>query len=161
LAFKAAAIKHLLDTCAVLNDSESHTLRAHLEELKEEPKAPVEHPSPHHRGRHLGFRAFAFAPTYEIEVVSLFSAIAEELGFEIVAQRPAFPDCEARRLVDRARKRYGKCLIEFELRSSDYVRHNHPIDGCDLIVCWEHDWLECPIEILELRSVIERLPGRK
>jgi len=161
LAFKTAAIEHLLDTCADLNDSERHTLRAELEELKEEPEVSIEQPSPHHRGRHLGFRAFAFVPTYENEVVSLFSAIADELGFEIVAQRPAFPDCEARRLVDRTRGRYHKCLIEFELRSSDYLRHKHPIRGCDLTVCWEHDWPECPIEILGLGREIRRLPGWK
>jgi hypothetical protein len=161
LAFKAAAIKHLLDAGVALSESELQALRAHLKELGEESKEHVEQAPPHHRGRHLGFRAFAFAPTYENEVVSLFSVVAEELGFEIVAQRPAFPDCEARRLVDRTRKRYRSCLIEFELRSSDYVRHTHPIDGCDLIVCWEHDWRESPVEILELSSVIRRLPGWK
>jgi hypothetical protein len=26
-----------------------------------------------------------------------------------------------------------------------------------LIVCWEHDWLQCPLEVLELRSVIDSL----
>jgi hypothetical protein len=161
MAFKAAAIKHLLDAGTVLNESESQALQSHLKELCEESKEHVEQAPPHHQGRSLGFRAFAFTPTYENEVVSLFSTIADELRFEIVAQRPAFPDCEARRVVDRTRKRYRKCLIEFELRSSDYVRHKHPVEGCDLIVCWEHDWRECPIEILELRSVIRRLPGWK
>jgi len=29
---------------------------------------------------------------------------------------------------------------------------------CDLIVCWEHDWTECPIEVLELKEAIRRLP---
>ena len=59
---------------------------------------------PHEKGRHLGFRAFEFVPTYEQEVVSIFSVVAEELGFVIDAQRPAFPDCEARRLTNRNRK---------------------------------------------------------
>jgi hypothetical protein len=161
VAFKVAAIEYLLGVPALLNDAEVQVLQAHLNNISKKPEAPGEQPSPHHRGRHLGFRAFAFVPTYENEVVSLFSVVAEELGFEIVAQRPAFPDCEARRIIDRARKRFRKCLIEFELRSSDYNRHNHPIHGCDLIVCWEHDWEGCPIQVLELRSEIRRLPGWK
>jgi hypothetical protein len=28
---------------------------------------------------------------------------------------------------------------------------------CDIIVCWENDWQECPIEVIELKSVIEKL----
>ena len=159
--FKVAAIKHLLGTKDVLLDSELGLLQHHLDELNPGTVELPEEPAPHHRGRHLGFRAFAFAPTYESEVVSLFSVIAEELGFEIVAQRPAFPDCEVRRLIDRARKRYNKCLIEFELRSSDFVRHKHPVQSDVLIVCWDHDWPECLLEVIELRSVIKRLPGWK
>jgi hypothetical protein len=99
--------------------------------------------------------------TYETEVVSMFGAVAEELGFEIVAQREAFPDCEARRRLESSRNRYRKCLIEFEFRSRDFRKHHHPTAGCDLIVCWEHDWKECPIEVIELSSAIRRLDGWK
>jgi hypothetical protein len=31
----------------------------------------------------------------------------------------------------------------------------HPAAHCDLIVCWKHNWPECPLEVLELRKVIE------
>jgi hypothetical protein len=27
----------------------------------------------------------------------------------------------------------------------------------DLIVCWRHDWPECPVEVIELRALIEQL----
>ena len=42
--------------------------------------------------------------------------------------------------------------IEFELYSSNFVKHKHDPDKCDLIICWKHDWMECPknIDILEL-----------
>jgi hypothetical protein len=30
----------------------------------------------------------------------------------------------------------------------------HSLDGADLIVCWTHNWPECPLEVLELKSVI-------
>jgi len=159
--FKVAAIERLL-SIGKLSEETCVMLKTHLDSLKCETTSQSEaSPPPHAKGRHLGFRAFAFAPTYEAEVVSLFSSIADELGFEIIAQRPAFPDCEARRLDDRRRARYKKCLIEFEFRSSDYQKHHHPVKGCDLIVCWGHDWMECPLEVLELSSRIKRLPGWK
>ena len=33
----------------------------------------------------------------------------------------------------------------------------HDPAACDLIVCWEHNWPECPLEVIELRSVVDRL----
>jgi len=159
--FKVAAIRHLLSVGRIPDDLRP-LLAAHLDALTSENKRePAPSIPPHARGRHSGFRAFAFVPTYEAEVSSIFSCVAEELGFEIVAQRPAFPDCETRRMTDRRRKRFEKCLIEFEFRSSDYRKHAHPTRGCDLIVCWEHDWDACPVNVLELRSAIRKLPGWK
>jgi len=114
---------------------------------------------PHQQGRTLNFRAFAYAPTSEHDVVQMFGAIAHELGFEIIGNRSAFPDCEARRRTATTRESYEKCLIEYEFSSSDYKKHKHPVTGCDLIVCWIHDWLECPIEVLELSEVIRKLDG--
>ena len=157
--FKKEAIRFILQTPAGLETEIREMLANHLDVLEDNPKAtPV---LPHPRGRHLGFRAFAFAPTYEAEVVSLFSSIADELGFEIVSQRPAFPDCEARRMTDPQRGRYETCMIEFELKSRDYINHRHQMSGCHLIVCWEHTWQDCPIPALELKSEIEKLPGWK
>ncbi len=42
--------------------------------------------------------------------------------------------------------------IEFESISSNFKRHNHPTDKCDVLICWKHDWVDCPknIEIIEL-----------
>jgi hypothetical protein len=44
-------------------------------------------------------------------------------------------------------------IIEFESRSKNF---NHDISKCDLIVCWEHDWKDCPIDVLELKYLWER-----
>jgi hypothetical protein len=159
MQFQRDAILLLL-TGAELTHDAREILTRQQRSIGDPPESHTE-PLPHERGRHLGFRAFAFVPTYEAEVVSLFSSIADDLGFEIVAQRPAFPDCEARRATDKRRGRYTKCLIEFEHRSRDYVSHGHPLDGCDLIVCWEHNWQGCPIEVLELKSKIKTLDGWK
>ncbi|HET6935499.1 MAG TPA: hypothetical protein VFI72_11725 [Candidatus Angelobacter sp.] len=42
--------------------------------------------------------------------------------------------------------------IEFE--SSNFFKQGHNAKGCDLIVCWEHNWRECPIAVLELKSLV-------
>jgi len=31
----------------------------------------------------------------------------------------------------------------------------HDVDGCDLIVCWSHNWPDCPLEVLALENVVE------
>jgi len=31
--------------------------------------------------------------------------------------------------------------------------------GCDLIVCWVHNWPECPVEVIELSTL--RVWGRR
>jgi hypothetical protein len=90
----------------------------------------------------------------------MFGAVASELGFEIISSRSEFPDCKANRKIKAsARRRYKECLIEFELRSSDYKAHQHPVNGCDLIVRWEHDGKDCPLEVLGLKKEIQSLPG--
>lgn len=38
-------------------------------------------------------------------------------------------------------------FIEFEVWSSDFERHKHNKEMCNLIVCWRHDWDECPDSI--------------
>ncbi|OHE78470.1 MAG: hypothetical protein A2107_02880 [Verrucomicrobia bacterium GWF2_62_7] len=159
--FKVTVIKHLLSR-EDLSAQERMNLTAHLVTLTDKIITQSEPAiTPHARGRHLGFRAFPFAPTYEAEVVSLFYSVANDLGFEIIAQRPQFPDCEARRLTDPRRGRYTECLIEFEFRSSGFREHKHPTTGCDLVVCWIHDWKDCPLEVIELQSAIRSLDGWK
>jgi len=37
----------------------------------------------------------------------------------------------------------------------------HPLDGCDGIVCWIHNWSECPLEVIELRKVVEEIAAKK
>jgi hypothetical protein len=114
--------------------------------------------APHLRelvGDRLDFRAMARAPLTETGVVALFGMIAQDLGFEIEALRPSFPDCEARRRV--APGRWRRVAIEFELKSANFKSHGHDVEGCDLIVCWEHNWPGCPLEVIELKSQLEKL----
>ncbi len=108
-------------------------------------------------GDPLGFRALLHAPVNEQGVVLLFGMVAGELGFAIDTVQPGFPDCDAKRRVGPAR--WESVRIEFEFRSRAFREHRHDVAGCDLIVCWEHDWPDCPIEVLELRAAIAELPA--
>ncbi len=160
--FKEKAIGFILSSYPSLATSIRTMLDTELSRIKNLESAKVSEPATrasHHQGRTLNFRAFAYAPTSEHDVVQMFGAIAHELGFEIIGNRSAFPDCEARRRTETDRESYVKCLIEYEFSSSDYKKHKHPLKGCDLIVCWKHDWRECPIEVLELNQVIQKLDG--
>src|SRR5439155_22607106 len=46
-----------------------------------------------------------------------------------------------------------RVAIEFEYRSRDFRTHKHDPRGCNVIVCWEHNWLLAPpkLEVIELR----------
>jgi len=98
---------------------------------------------------------FVYGPTNESGVVCLFGAMAERLGFLVLRIQTEFPDCEAMRLVGK--DRLLPVRIEFEYESRNFLRHMHDPAGCDLIVCWEHNWPECPLEVVELRKEIAKI----
>jgi hypothetical protein len=93
-----------------------------------------------------------FAPTNEAGVVYLFGALSERLGFLVLRVQTEFPDCEAMRLVGENRMQLVR--IEFEHESRNFLKHAHDPSGCDLIVCWEHNWPECPVDVLELKGAV-------
>lgn len=106
-------------------------------------------------GRVINFRGLTYAPVNEQGVIFLFSKMNDDLGIKIESIQNRFPD--AMGIDYRSEKETGeRKRIEFEHRSSDY---NHPPEGCDIIVCWEHDWKDCPktIEVIELKSELEKL----
>jgi hypothetical protein len=96
-------------------------------------------------------------PLNELGVVFAFGMVARQLGFSVLRFQAAFPDCEALREVVKGQLQRMK--LEFEFESRNFLRHGHRIDGCDGIVCWKHNWKECPLEVIELRKVFHRLIG--
>lgn len=108
-------------------------------------------------GAPISFRGLRHAPVNEQGVVYLFGMIAYELGFLVEAIHTSYPDCEAKRCVVRNRERWQRVYIEFEYRSSNFRDHGHDPARCNLVVCWENDWADCPVEILELRRAIDEL----
>jgi hypothetical protein len=108
-------------------------------------------------GNPLDFRGLRHEPVNEQGVVLLFGMLAKELGYLVEAVQTGFPDCEAKRKI--APERWQRVRIEFEFESRKFRDHGHPSTGCDIIVCWRHNWNECPghIEIVELSTVIKSL----
>ncbi|HZS26661.1 MAG TPA: hypothetical protein VFB76_05490 [Candidatus Angelobacter sp.] len=91
-------------------------------------------------------------PVNEASVLFLFGAMAEPLGLRMKLVQTAFPDCKALREV--APGKWQDMNIEVELESMNFLRHGHKIEDCDAIVCWVHNWPDCPIEVIALKEVI-------
>ena len=108
-------------------------------------------------GNPIDFRGLRHEPVNEDGVVFLFGMVAKELGYMVEAVQAGFPDCEAKRQIDAGK--WQRVRIEFEFESRNFRDHGHSEDGCDIIVCWRHNWPNCPshLEILELASVIKSL----
>jgi len=111
-------------------------------------------------GTPMEFKGLRHAPLNEQGVVYLFALVAQDLGFTVEAIGTSFPDCEAKRRIDRKGERWERVRIEFEYYSSDFKDHKHPIEGCDLIVCWKNDWKDCPLNVIELSEEIKKLGAR-
>ena len=96
-------------------------------------------------------------PVNEQGVVLLFGMLAKDLNYCVESVQKGFPDCEAMRQI--APGRWQRVSIEFEFESRNFRDHGHAADRCDMIVCWRHNWPDCPrhIEILELSCAIRSL----
>ena len=112
-------------------------------------------------GPPIDFRGLRHEPVNEQGVVFLFGKISEEIGFSIEAIRTDYPDCDGKRLVDRNKNLWETVSIEFEYKSSNFIEHGHDSSKCDVIICWIHDWLECPLEVIELKEIIKRLTKKE
>jgi hypothetical protein len=96
-------------------------------------------------------------PINENGVLYLFGTVSERLGFVVTLIQGAFPDCYAMRLVDV--DRWQPVRIEFEYESRNFLRHLHDPSQCDIIVCWKHNWPECPLEVIELSKIVGERSG--
>jgi hypothetical protein len=93
-----------------------------------------------------------FTPVNEMGVVYLFGTMATRLGFMLTYIGTQYPDAEAYREVAPGRWQLER--VEFEMYSRNFLLHGHDPKDCDLIVCWEHNWEECPVEVLELKKAL-------
>jgi len=105
----------------------------------------------------INFRGLVYAPLNENGVVFLFGKVAEDLNMYVEEIKPGFPDCIARRFTGKG---WERVRVEFEYSSRNFQRHGHDPAECDVIICWQHDWKDCPIEVIELRDRITEMENR-
>lgn len=95
-----------------------------------------------------------YAPHNEMGVVFLFAHLCRRMQLHVESVQAGFPDCIA---LQRVGGKERRIRIEFEFRSSSFRAHGHPPEGCDWIVCWEHDWPDVPahLKVVELREYFD------
>lgn len=99
----------------------------------------------------------AYEPVNELGVVFFFGMFAHRLGFRVLTLQQDFPDCEAMHEIQPGK--WQRVRIEFEYESRNFHRHRHHPEGCDVIICWRHNWTECPrhLEVIELSKIVKQL----
>jgi hypothetical protein len=107
-------------------------------------------------GEPMDLRVMRWAPTNEMGVVALFIEFRKELGFpHIEIIRTRFPDAAV--FEQTSNNRFVRKYIEFEFKSSGYKSHLKSKRKCHYVVCWENDWKDCPIPVVELKKQIPNI----
>jgi len=97
-----------------------------------------------------------YEPVNEQGVIFLFAKYHKELGIEYIEGiQQGFPDAFGRRKIGRTE--YEPVDIEFEFRSLDFKTHQHDPKQCDIVVCWENNWPQCPLEVIDLKTALAKL----
>lgn len=155
--FRLYAIKYGIEKGIISLDSMDESEKESIENLESETKKDVIGKRIDDRpvfGEKIDFEGLLYAPVNELGVVYLWGILSKELGFEIELIQSNFPDCYAKR---RVKDGWQSVKVEFEFLASNFIKHGHDITKCDLIVCWQNDWKDCPIEIIELKKIIQKL----
>jgi len=91
-----------------------------------------------------------------LTVISPKPKFGQQFGIEYIEGiQQGFPDAFGRRKIGKTE--YEPVEIEFEFKSIDFKNHKHDPNQCDIIVCWEHNWKECPIEVIEMKCALAKL----
>jgi len=85
---------------------------------------------------------------YENLVVFYFGRLYEILDFtDVIFSTGEYPDAEAAINGKKVR-------IEFKVTSKQF---NYDPSGCDLVICWAHNKPNIPLEVLELKPLVESI----
>jgi hypothetical protein len=101
-------------------------------------------------GDPLSDPGFRFAPTNAKGVLLLFVRKIEEFHMYVEEVPEEFPDCYVRQRIEGGWKRLA---VVSAFHSSALRTRGPALSGYDLVVCWEHDWPDCPLEVIKLRTV--------
>lgn len=81
----------------------------------------------------------------ELGVIVRFASLCESRGLAIELIRSSFPDAL---IYNQRTDEYYRA--EFEFKASSFAAHRHQKEDCDVIICWENDWPDCPIIVWEI-----------
>ena len=110
-------------------------------------------------GEPMELQVMRWTPTNEMGVVALFIEFRKELGFPIIEViRMGFPDAA---VFENSSKGYIRKYIEFEFKSSGYKKHLKSKRKCHYVVCWQNDWKDCPIPVIELKQEIPAILSKR
>lgn len=107
-------------------------------------------------GELIGKRGIVYAPVNRAGVLLIFSRLLDE--FDMLVEEAA-DDCSyliARRRIGSGNQgavQWERIKILLVYKSSE-LKNNDSIEG-DLLICWHHDWLDCPLEAFQLKSLFE------
>lgn len=108
-------------------------------------------------GDPIDFRGLKFAPVNQLGVAYLFGLVSHELGYIIESIGAEPPQCEGKRCLDTDHNQWERVRIDVQVKSSDFETDGRGESDADVIVCWIHDWEDCHLEVLELRSILQLL----
>jgi hypothetical protein len=98
----------------------------------------------------IGKRGVVYAPVNQAGVLLLFSRLLDE--FDMLVEQTA-EDCGHVIGLRRVEQGWERVKIMIAFKSSD-LENASDKDG-DLLICWCHDWQECPLRTFELKSLFE------
>lgn len=108
-------------------------------------------------GEPIDFRGLRYAPINKQGVVFVFAMASRDLGYIIECMGPEFPDAEGKRCFDKENNQWEHVNLGIGYRSSEIKELGIDESLCDVIVCWVHDWMDCPFEVLELRNSLGQI----
>jgi hypothetical protein len=100
------------------------------------------------------FGSFVGDPINDRGVFGLCMAMLENLRLQVEEIPNEGSLCMVRRLTKRGWKRV---TLAYAYKSSGLQPSGASLPADALIVCWEDDWLACPWEVIELRTVVRQL----
>lgn len=112
-------------------------------------------------GQPMDLEILNYAPTSEQGVVVLFSAFMKRLPYGFVKMefvRSGFPDAC---VLQKNGTHFSRKYIEFEFKASSFRTHekntNHRNTRCDYVVCWENDYPNCPVKVIDLKTELRKV----
>jgi hypothetical protein len=105
-------------------------------------------------GDPINVRRMVYGPVNDQGVFALCMAMLEDLHLQVEEIPAEGPFCTVRRPTRRGWKRV---TLAYAYKSSGLQTHEASLPADAVMVCWEHDWLACPWEVIELRLVVREL----